>query len=101
MLLVEHKSLGQDLGKAESQASQLHSGSRRATADRTKSRALSSSPISPGSVCSTWSRKTRKQATFRGGYRIEFPLDDLHHHIHDFAFIPGYQQHRFRGPGPD
>ena len=36
----------------------------------------------------------------RGGYRIEFPLAELHRHIHDFAFIPGYQQHRFEDQDP-
>ena len=37
------------------------------------------------------------------GYRvetIEFPLADLHRHIHDFAFIPGYKQHRFEDQDP-
>ena len=31
----------------------------------------------------------------------EFPLADLHRYVHEFAFIAGYQQHRFQGPGPD
>src|SRR5208282_3916828 len=26
---------------------------------------------------------------------VEFPLAELHRHIHDFAFIPGYKQHKF------
>ncbi len=34
------------------------------------------------------------------GQTIEFPLAELHHHIHDFAFIPGYQQHRFEDQDP-
>ncbi len=41
-----------------------------------------------------------ERAAIPGGYRIEFPLDELHRHIHDFAFIPGYQQHRFEDPDP-
>ena len=41
-----------------------------------------------------------EKRAIRGGYRIEFPLDELHRHIHDFAFIPGYQQHRFEDPDP-
>ena len=31
-----------------------------------------------------------------GRTTVEFPLAELHRHIHDFAFIPGYQQHGSR-----
>ena len=31
---------------------------------------------------------------------LEFPLADLHKHIHAFAFIPGYKQHRFADQDP-
>jgi hypothetical protein len=31
---------------------------------------------------------------------IEFPLADLHKHIHAFAFIPGYKQHKFEDQDP-
>ena len=33
-------------------------------------------------------------------HTIEFPLADLHRHIHDFAFIPGYKQHKFEDQDP-
>ncbi|MGH9865025.1 MAG: DNA methyltransferase, partial [Candidatus Acidiferrales bacterium] len=31
---------------------------------------------------------------------IEFPLAEFHDHIHDFAFIPGYKQHKFAEQAP-
>jgi len=31
---------------------------------------------------------------------IEFPLAELHRHIHDFAFVPGYKQHRLEDQDP-
>ena len=31
---------------------------------------------------------------------LEFPLADFHQHIHAFAFIPGYKQHRFEDQDP-
>jgi hypothetical protein len=31
---------------------------------------------------------------------LEFPLRDFHKHIHAFAFIPGYQQHSFAEQAP-
>jgi hypothetical protein len=30
----------------------------------------------------------------------EFPLAEFHKHIHDFAFIPGYKQHKFEDHDP-
>ena len=38
------------------------------------------------------------------GYRVdtvEFQLSELHHDIHEFAFIAGYQQHQLPDPDPD
>lgn len=31
---------------------------------------------------------------------VEFPLEELHRYIHEFAFIPGYRQHRFENQDP-
>src|ERR1035437_3981624 len=31
---------------------------------------------------------------------LEFPLAEFHKHIHAFAFIPGYKQHRFADQDP-
>ncbi len=99
MLLVEHKSLGKDLEDAESQAHRyidnLVSAGRHdevpryvIVSDFARIGLLDLEPEEPG----------KKSA--RGGYRIEFPLAELHHRIHDFAFIPGYKQHRFEDQDP-
>ena len=99
MLLVEHKSLGHDLGQAESQAS-------RYICDLVNTRRNDEIPRYV--ILSDFARislldlepEDPEQQVARGGYCIEFPLAELHHHIHDFAFIPGYQQHRFDNPDP-
>ena len=34
------------------------------------------------------------------GKSIEFALEDLYKHVHEFAFIPGYKQHTFADQDP-
>ena len=100
MLLVEHKSLGNDLGKAQSQAFRyiqyLLSAGRQEEVPRYV-------------IVSDFARialydlepEDRKSLPLPGGVKpVEFPLEDFHRHIHDFAFIPGYKQHKFEDPVP-
>ena len=100
MLLVEHKSLGKDLGKAESQAfdyilSLINAGRQE--------------EVPRYVIVSDFARITlhdlepedQKALPLLGSIKtVEFPLEDFHKHIHDFAFIPGYKQHKFADPDP-
>jgi hypothetical protein len=99
MLLVEHKSQGKDLGSAESQAFQYISDLVREGRRDDIPRYVILSDFARISLLDLEPEDPEKQA-IRGGYRIEFPLAELHHHIHDFAFIPGYKQHRFEDQDP-
>ena len=102
MLLVEHKSLGKDLGKAESQAFRYiqRPGQRRPTRrspplrDRLRFRPHRPARSGAGRAATTAAVRRFRVET------IEFPLAELHRHIHDFAFIPGYKQHRFEDQDP-
>ena len=87
MLLVEHKSRGQDLDRAYAQALDYFDG----LPERDLPRYVLVSrfrPLPPA--------RPRAAAT-----ETEFPLADLHKHIRHFAFIAGYQHagHRAAGPG--
>ncbi len=101
-LLVEHKSRGEDLGKAESQAfkyiQDLISEGRQDDVPRYV-------------VISDFGRialhdlepDEQKPVPLFAGHRVEsidFALQDLHRNIHEFAFIAGYQQHRFEDHDP-
>ena len=57
----------------------------------------------PASPCTIWSRKSSANLPLFDNRRvatIEFPLADFHKHIHAFAFIPGYKQHKFEDQDP-
>jgi hypothetical protein len=101
VVLVEHKSFGRDLGRAESQAFRyIQDLAREGRSDE----------IPRYVIVSDFARvalhdlepdnddlplfNDRRVAT------SEFPLADLHSHIHLFAFIPGYKQHKFEEQDP-
>ncbi len=101
-VLVEHKSLGKDLGSAESQAF-------RYIRDLLASGRVDDIPRYV--IVSDFARialhdlepdDQRVLPLFEGRRvaTVEFPLADFHKHIHDFAFIPGYQQHKFEEQDP-
>jgi hypothetical protein len=94
MLLVEHKSLGKDLGRAESQANRYLGNLASAGRDDEMPRYVIVSDFARIALHDLEPEEPRK-ASASGGFTIEFPLAELHRRIHDFAFIPGYQQHRF------
>lgn len=102
VVLVEHKSFGKDLGKAESQAFRyIHDLAREG---RTKEipRYVIVSDFARVALHDLEPEEQRGLPLFEGRRvaTIEFPLADFHRHIHDFAFIPGYKQHKFTEQDP-
>ncbi|HKV64626.1 MAG TPA: type IIL restriction-modification enzyme MmeI [Candidatus Acidoferrum sp.] len=100
-VLVEHKSAGKDLGKAQSQAFeyiQALASARRydeipryvIVSDFARIALHDLEPELP-------EKDQRRLPLFDTTrvHTVEFPLSDFHSHIHDFAFIPGYKQHKF------
>jgi len=99
MLLVEHKSRGKDLAEAESQAHRYIADLVNAGRQEEVPRYVIVSDFARISLLDLEPEAPVHRAA-RGGHRIEFPLDEFHRHIHDFAFIPGYQQHTFEDQDP-
>src|SRR5579859_2045475 len=97
IVLVEHKSLGKDLGKAESQAFRyIQDLAREGRVDEIPRYVIVSDfarialhDLEPEDQRELPLFNNRRVAT------IEFPLAEFHKHIQDFAFIAGYQQHKF------
>jgi restriction-modification enzyme MmeI-like protein len=103
VLLVEHKSLGQDLRKAETQAFQYI----RDLANKPELR----DDIPRYIIVSDFARialhdlepeEQRDLPLFdkKRGVTHEFPLAEFHRHVQHFAFIPGYKQHRLQEEDP-
>ena len=101
-VLVEHKSRGQDLGKAESQAFRYIRDL--AGEGRYKE-------IPHYVIVSDFARlalhdlepEEQSRLPLFDRWRVattEFPLADFHKYIHAFAFIPGYKQHKFEEQDP-
>jgi len=99
MLLVEHKSRGQSLDQAESQAARYIADLASTGRHDEFPRYVILSDFARISLLDLEPEDPDKQS-IPGGYRIEFPLDEFHRHIHDFAFIPGYKLHRFQDQDP-
>jgi hypothetical protein len=99
MLLVEHKSREQDLDKAESQAFRyIHDLVTVGRRDEVP-RYVMLSDFARICLIDLEPEDPRKRG-IAGGYKVEFPIADLHRHVHDLAFIPGYQQHHFEDQDP-
>jgi len=102
VVLVEHKSFGKDLGKAESQAFRyLQDLARDGRMDEIPRYVIVSDfarialhDLEPEDQRGLPLFDNRRVAT------IEFPLADFHKWIHAFAFIPGYKQHKFEEQDP-
>ena len=102
MLLVEHKSRGQDLGKAESQAFQYIQDLLGEGRQDEVPRYVIVSDFARFALYDLEPDDQRPLPLF-AGLRVEtteFALADLHRNIHQFAFIAGYQQHRFQDQDP-
>jgi hypothetical protein len=102
VLLVEHKSFGEDLGKAKAQAfnyiHDLASEGRHAEIPRY----IIVSDFARIALHDLEPEEQRDLPLFdkRRGTTIEFPLADFHKNIHAFAFIPGYKQHTYKEEDP-
>ncbi len=88
-LLAEHKSRGEPLDKAQSQAMDYIQAL--TTAGR-------GTEVPQYVVVSDFARI--RLIDLEAGDEIEFPLADLHKHIHRFAFIPGYKTHSLTPQDP-
>ncbi|MEX1231536.1 MAG: DNA methyltransferase [Planctomycetaceae bacterium] len=88
-LLVEHKSLGKSLDKAETQAMEYIHALKNARRDDEVPRYL---------IVSDFARIALHDLDNQQSTQID--LCDLHANIHKFAFIPGYQQHKLDDQDP-
>lgn len=97
IVLVEHKSRGKDLGKAESQAFRYIQDLAREHRDKDIPRYIIVSDFGRVALYDLEPEDQRNLPLFdnRPFRYTEFPVADLHDHIHQFAFLAGYQQHKF------
>ena len=102
IVLIEHKSLGRDLGKAESQAFHyIQDLAREGRLDEIPRYVI----VSDFARIALHDLEPEDQRPlplfdFSRVATVEFPLAEFHKHIHDFAFIPGYKQHKFEEHDP-
>jgi len=100
ILLVEHKSSGKDLGKAESQAFQYIQELISAGRFDEVPRYVIVSDFARIALHDLEPDDQRKLPLLGRVHTIEFWLADFHRHIHALAFIPGYKQHKFEDQDP-
>jgi hypothetical protein len=102
VLLVEHKSRGKSLDKAESQAfSYIQDLAREGRHDDLPRYII----LSDFDKIALYDLEPENQLNLplfeaREYYKVEFKVAELHKHIHEFAFIAGYKQHRIREEDP-
>jgi len=102
IMLAEHKSCGKSLDKAESQAfNYIQDLAREQRAEDLPRYVILSDfdrvalyDLDPDDQLELPLCAARKYS------KSEFPLKELHKHIHEFAFIAGYTQHRVRDEDP-
>ena len=101
-LLVEHKSFGQDLGKAQSRAFQYLQDLLNEGRAKEAPRYVIVSDFARIALHDLEPEQQEDLPLFAGRrvHTLEFPLAEFHKHIHAFAFIPGYKQHRFADQDP-
>lgn len=102
ILLVEHKSLGKSLSKAGSQAFRYIQDLAREGRENEIPRYVIVSDFARIALHDLEPDDQRALPLLDNGrvHTAEFPLADLHKYIHNFAFIPGYQQHKFEEQDP-
>jgi hypothetical protein len=102
VVLVEHKSFGKDLGKAESQAFRYIQDLARDGRTKEIPRYVIVSDFARVALHDLEPEEQIGLPLFEGRRvaTVEFPLAEFHRHIHDFAFIPGYKQHKFAEQDP-
>ena len=91
VVLVEHKSFGKDLGRAESQAFRYIQDLARDGRTKEIPRYVIVSDFARVALHDLEPEEQRGLPLFesRRVATVEFPLAEFHRHIHDFAFIPG------------
>ena len=100
-LLAEHKSAGEDLGKAHAQGMDYIRGLKDTKRDREIPRWLIISDFARIALHDLEPEQDPGAPLLqRLPPRIEFPLADLHKHVRHFAFIAGYTQHRLNPEDP-
>lgn len=101
VVLVEHKSLGEDLGKAQSQAfSYIQDLARQGRLDEIP-RYVIVSDFARIALHDLEPDDQRVLPLFDNRVvTTEFSLSDFHKHIHLFAFVAGYKQHKFQDHDP-
>src|SRR6266849_6217997 len=99
IVLVEHKSLGKDLGKAESQAFRYIQDLAREGREKEIPRYVIVSDFARIALHDLEPEDQRSLPLFenRRVATIEFPLVDFHKHIREFAFITRLKQAATRG----
>jgi hypothetical protein len=102
MVIVEHKTRGEDLGKAQSQAFRYLQDLAREGRTDDIPRYVIVSDFARIALHDLEPEDQRELPLFdnRRVDTTEFPLADFHKHIHDFGFIPGYKQHKFEEQDP-
>jgi hypothetical protein len=102
VLLVEHKSLGKNLSKAGSQAFRYIQDLAREGRTNEIPRYVIVSDFARIALHDLEPDDQRPLPLLDTSrvHTIEFPLADFHKYIHNFAFIPGYQQHKFEEQDP-
>ena len=101
-LLAEHKSRGLSLDKAESQAFSYIQDLAREHRNSDLPRYVILSDFDRIALYDLEPEEQLDLPLFEARHysKTEFPLKELHKHIHEFAFIAGYQQHRVREEDP-
>jgi hypothetical protein len=102
VVLVEHKSAGENLDKAKTQAFDYIQGMAAEGRHKEIPRYVIVSDFAR-IVLHDLAPEDQKDLPLFAGRRvatIEFPLAELHKKIHAFAFIPGYKQHKFEEQDP-
>jgi hypothetical protein len=102
VVLVEHKSLGKDLGKAESQAFRYLQDLASEGRMEEIPRYVIVSDFERIALHDLEPEDQRRLPLFDASRAttVEFPLAEFHKHIQEFAFIPGYKQHKFEEHDP-
>jgi hypothetical protein len=97
MLLVEHKSAGQDLSRAQSQAFDYIQALLNEGRHDEIPRYVIVSDFARIALYDLEPEEQKDLPLFAGRrvHSLEFPIAEFHGRIHAFAFIPGYKQHKF------
>lgn len=101
-LLVEHKSAGEDLAKAKTQAFDYIQAMANEGRDKEIPRYVIVSDFEHIVLHDLEPELQNDLPLFRGNRvaTTTFPLAEFHKHVHAFAFIPGYKQHKFEEQDP-